>query len=82
MDGPFLETTPACKNEQGPAALLTVESVAEMLACSTRHVRRLADGGRMPAPVRLGALIRWRRADIEEWIAAGCPPCRKPGRSR
>jgi excisionase family DNA binding protein len=59
------------------AALLDVKAVAALLGCSARHVYRLTDAGRMPAPVRLGALIRWRRAEIEEWIAAGCPSTRR-----
>jgi len=55
------------------AALLNVRAVAEMLGCSSRHVYRLADGGRMPAPLRLGGLVRWNRAAIETWIDDGCP---------
>ena len=62
------------------AALLDVKAVAALLGCSSRHVYRLTDAGRMPAPVRLGALIRWRRAEIEEWIASGCKPIRQAGR--
>jgi excisionase family DNA binding protein len=53
--------------------MLTVHDVAGMLNCSTRTVYRLIDSGRMPRPVRLGALVRWPRADIESWIALGCP---------
>jgi predicted DNA-binding transcriptional regulator AlpA len=41
-----------------PAALLDVRAVATLLDCSPRHVYRLADAGRMPAPVRIGALVR------------------------
>lgn len=59
-----------------PAILIDVDEVATMCGCSTRHVRRLADAGRMPAPVNLGALLRWNRAVIEAWIAAGCKPVR------
>jgi excisionase family DNA binding protein len=62
------------------AALLDVSAVAAMLGCSVRHVYRLTDAGRMPASVRLGALVRWRRAEIEEWIASGCKPVRQSGR--
>jgi excisionase family DNA binding protein len=56
--------------------LLDVRAVAALLGCSTRHIHRLADGGLMPPPVRLGALVRWRRADIDSWLAGGCRPCR------
>jgi excisionase family DNA binding protein len=54
-------------------ALLDVKTVASMLDCSPRHVYRLADAALMPSPVRVGALVRWRRAAIEEWIERGCP---------
>jgi len=57
-------------------AMLDVHGVAGMLACSPQHVRRLADAGRMPYPKKLGALIRWSRAEIENWIANGCPAVR------
>lgn len=59
------------------SALLTVEEVSTMLNCSTRHVYRLADGGRMPRPVKLGNLNRWSRKDLEAWIADGCPVSRR-----
>jgi excisionase family DNA binding protein len=55
------------------ASLLDVRAVAGLLGCSVRHVYRLADGGQMPTPVRLGALVRWPRQVIADWIAAGCP---------
>ena len=58
------------------AALLSVEQVAELLNCSRRHIYRLADSGRLPRPVRLGALIRWRRTELTEWLDAGCPAVR------
>ena len=54
-------------------SLLDVKSVASICFCSTRHIYRLADADRMPRPIRLGALVRWRRQTIEDWIAAGCP---------
>ncbi len=62
-------------------ALLDVRAVAHLLGCSPRHVYRLADAGRMPAPVRVGALVRWRRADLDAWLADGCRPCRPAGRA-
>ncbi len=53
--------------------LLSVAQVASLLSCSARHVYRLCDTQRIPPPVRLGTLVRWRKGDIEAWIAAGCP---------
>lgn len=62
--------------ERPPAELLDVRSVATLLNASPRHVYRLADSGRMPPPVRLGALVRWPRRDLERWIGEGCPAVR------
>jgi len=61
--------------------LLGVNQVAKLLNCSARHVYRLADAGKMPRPIKLGALVRWSRSAIDEWISAGCPPCRREGRA-
>jgi excisionase family DNA binding protein len=62
------------------AAMVDVKGVAtEYLGCSTQHVRRLNDSGKMPKAVRVGSLLRWRRTDIESWIANGCPSCRNRG---
>ena len=60
-----------------PSPMLDVRAVAAMLGCSQRHVYRLADAGRMPRPLKLGALCRWPRKTILEWIDSGCPRCRE-----
>lgn len=66
-------------------AMLTVDDIAvTYLKCSKRTVCRLADSGRMPRPIKLGSLVRWQRAVIEQWISDGCPNVRnaaKGGRS-
>jgi len=61
---------------EGGIKLGDVQVVAEKLGCSPRHVYRLADAGRMPAPVTLGSLVRWNLTRIDEWIAQGCPAVR------
>ncbi len=59
------------------AELLDVRAVAALLGgCSTRHVYRLADAGRMPRPIRLGSLVRWSRAELMSWLEGGCQPFR------
>lgn len=58
---------------------MDVKTVAGLLDCSERHIYRLSDGGRMPKPVRIGVLVRWRRTDIEAWLDAGCPSVRRAG---
>ena len=54
--------------------LLDVSGVAVLCVCSARTVRRLADAGRMPKPVRFGGLVRWRRSEVMRWIEGGCQP--------
>lgn len=61
------------------AALTDVNGVAELLTCSSRHVYRLSDAGKMPRPRKVGTLSRWSLQEIQEWIEAGCPSCRKGG---
>ena len=53
--------------------LVDVNGVAELLSCSSRHVFRLTEAGKMPKPVRLGSLVRWSQVSIQSWIEAGCP---------
>ena len=64
--------------------LLDVEAVALTLAVSTRTVLRMADSGQMPRPLKVASLIRWRRAELLQWLADGAPNCRpanrRPGR--
>lgn len=76
-----MTTTPAAGErivgpDRAPAALLDVRAVAALLDCAPRTVHRLRDAGRMPRPVRIGSLVRWRRADVLGWIDAGCPAMR------
>ena len=57
--------------------LLDKSEIAALMNCSERHLDRMRAAGQMPAPVRLGALVRFRRTEIEGWIAAGCPAVRR-----
>lgn len=61
-------------DNNNPAQLLDVKQVADSLNCSTRTVYRLADGGKMPRPLRIGNLVRWSQTTINDWIEAGCKP--------
>jgi excisionase family DNA binding protein len=56
--------------------LLDDATLGSLLNCSPRHVRRMADAGRLPAAVKVGKLTRWSRTAIESWIADGCRPIR------
>jgi excisionase family DNA binding protein len=67
-----MSTTPTTEAATG-AELVDVNAVAELLGCSATSVRRMSEAGAMPAPVRLRTLVRWRRAELTAWLAAGCP---------
>jgi excisionase family DNA binding protein len=70
-------TTSTAPAHVTPAAeLLDVRAVAALLGCSARHVYRLSDAGRMPPPIKLGALVRWSRRAITEWVEGDCRPIR------
>lgn len=56
------------------AALLDISRLAELLECSARTVQRHVGDGLIPPPVRIGRLVRWRAAEIDNWLDAGCPP--------
>lgn len=59
---------------ESQSPLLDVADVAELLRCSKRHVRKLQGDGQLPTPLRLGKkLVRFRRSDIERWLAADEP---------
>jgi len=48
--------------------LLNVEQVALSLGMCTRTIWRLHDQGKLPKAVRIGRAVRWKKADIVEWV--------------
>ena len=54
--------------------LVRERDLPPLLAMSRANVRRLLAAGRFPVPIRLGAhCVAWRRADLEQRVANGCP---------
>lgn len=60
--------------ERVPAELLDVNQIATMIGVSGRTVYRLADHKKMPRPLKIGVLNRWRAQEVRDWIDDGCPP--------
>lgn len=54
--------------------MIDIRGVADVMAVSVDHVRRLAAAGLMPRPAKLGRILRWHRPTISAWLANGCPP--------
>lgn len=59
--------------EARTAEMLTVKHAAVLLGVSERTIWQLVHDGKMPAPITVGRLRRWRAVTIREWIEAGCP---------
>ena len=57
-----------------PPLLIDIHTLAALLGRSVPSLERDQAAGRLPAPVRLGGSRKWRRADIDGWVTAGCPP--------
>lgn len=48
---------------------LTYQTLAQQLGVSTRHLRRLVERGLLPAPIRVGGVVRFPRREVERAIA-------------
>lgn len=66
--------TPTTVPQRMACELLTAVQLAELLNISERTLYRLKSRGSLPAPIQLGGSIRWRRTEILQWVADGCPP--------
>lgn len=53
--------------------LITAKQLAEMMQISIRTLWRLRSAGQLIEPVKVGGATRWRRDEVHEWIAKGCP---------
>ncbi|MHC4178534.1 MAG: helix-turn-helix transcriptional regulator [Planctomycetota bacterium] len=54
--------------------LLSAVDLAREFRISPRTIRRLDLQGKLPRPIRVGRAVRWRRAEMAAWVAAGAPP--------
>jgi predicted DNA-binding transcriptional regulator AlpA len=53
--------------------LIDIRTLSSLLDRSVAALERDATAGRLPKAVRLGGSRKWVRAEIEEWVDAGCP---------
>ncbi len=53
--------------------LLSADELAEVLDIGVRTLWRMDACGKLPRPVSIGRLRKWRRREIEAWVEAGCP---------
>lgn len=84
-NNPTASPQPAANRGEDTNLLATPQQVAELLQVSTRSLWRMRKAGKLPNPIRLGASVRWRRDEIEQWVRDGCPAVARrddTGRSR
>jgi excisionase family DNA binding protein len=55
------------------SAVYTAQHIGVLLGVCTRTVWRLSDEGRIPGRFKLGGVVRWNKAAVDQWIKAGCP---------
>jgi predicted DNA-binding transcriptional regulator AlpA len=55
------------------ALLVRAEGAARICAMSLRSWRSWDAAGLVPSPIRIKRSTFWRKAELEAWVAAGCP---------
>lgn len=53
--------------------LLDAKTLGQRLRLSRRQIYRLMNEKKIPAPLRIGGVWRWREGQIADWLAAGAP---------
>ena len=53
--------------------LLNAKALAGCLSVSVRQLHRMNKAGLIPAPLRIGGVVRWREREISEWMKCGAP---------
>ena len=67
------EPAPVCPVLEQPV-LMTTKELSKLLGRSTSSLALDAKKGEIPPPITLGGKRYWRRAEIDTWVATGCPP--------
>ncbi|MCD8141537.1 MAG: hypothetical protein LUE17_17520 [Planctomycetaceae bacterium] len=62
--------------------LVDVNEAARLCMISASMFYKLNAAGKTPLPVHLGKLLRWRKIELLDWIAAGCPGRKKTAGNR
>lgn len=67
-----MKSNPPAPDDPPAALLLTVKQVAALLSLGQRTIWKMSAAGRMPAPLRVGRAVRWRRDELMTWIRGDC----------
>jgi len=64
-----IDAAAATDRARDSAPLLTAADVAALLQVDQRTLRELRHAGDVPAPIAIGKRLRWRRRDVDGWLA-------------
>lgn len=64
-------------SEQLERKLLDARESAALCGMSRAAWYKQLSAGKVPRPVKIGSLSRWRRDELIRWIDAGCPSRQK-----
>ncbi len=67
------QTAPIVTSIVDRPLLLTIKEVSLLVNFSPRKIQRWKCVGWFPKEIIIGGNVRWRCADIEGWVAEGCP---------
>ncbi len=57
--------------------LLSARKAAALCSLGLSTWWRYHSAGKIPSPVRIGGSVRWRHAELHDWMDANCPPREK-----
>lgn len=58
---------------QTESMLVDAREAAAICSMSRAAWYKHLSAGKIPRPVKIGSLARWRKDELAAWIAAGCP---------
>lgn len=61
-------TLPDAQPEPLEPLLLSPSELARYLSVSVRTLWRMRDAGELPAPIKIGRLVRWRKEAVDHWF--------------
>ncbi len=65
---------PESPNNPDRPLLVDIKVVAKLLGRSQQSIARDDKQGKLPRALRLGSSKRWDLGEIQQWVAAKCPP--------
>ena len=60
-------------NNMSISELLKIREAAKVTGFGVSTIRKYEAMGLFPKHIKINGARRWRRQDVEDWIAAGCP---------